>query len=251
MTADSPAEATEPALLASLDYAEIQIRSSARLFIHEPDDDPGLLRVDATIRIPDFPDDGPPLAAIDGIGLFTTALDDRTTAITILRTEGLVLDLNRIENTWETLDAHSEELLRYACLLDPQDGNKLHPDLEERLSFPVSGRVLIIERLRVAPAWRGFGGVGRYLVSRLLPWMCADAAVVATQPFPIDTPRDERGNVDKAVFGPALKQIRRTWKSIGFEPYRDDIWIMDPFAAKHERAVAKLERKLGLSPISR
>lgn len=237
-------------LPASLDYADIEIRSNAKLFSNGPDYDPGLLRVHATINIHDFPDDGmfandgPPLAEIDGIGLSTTSRDDGSTAITILRAEGVVLDLNRIENPWVTLDACSEELVACACLLDPETGHELAPDLEERLFGPASGRIFIVERVRVAPAWRGLGGVGRYLTSRLLPLMCPDAILVALQPFPIDTPRDEHGEVDKTVFGPALKQIQRTWKSIGFEPYKNDIWIMDPSASKHEKAVAALERKI-------
>lgn len=107
-----------------------------------------------------------------------------------------------------------------------------------------AGSLAIIKRARVAPAWRGLGGVGRYLTARLIPWMFPDAAVVALKPFPLDVPRDEHGTADAAVLGPVLRKIERTWHSIGFEPHKNDIWIMDPNSSKHEDAVSKLERNL-------
>lgn len=253
MTADSPVKRDSPEMPARLDYADIRICSSAKLFGQEPDDDPGLLRVSASITIADFPDDdlpddeASPLTEIDGIGLSAVPLDGGGTEITILRAEGLVLDLYRIENPFETLDASSQELVAYACLFDLKEGRGLDPDLEDRLLGPAIGRVVIAESVRIAPAWRGCGGIGRYLASRLWPVVCPDAALVAIHPFPIDVPRDDAGHVDKRAFHFTLKQIERTWESIGFEPYKNDIWIMDPSADKHERAVAKLERKLGLS----
>jgi hypothetical protein len=70
MTSDSPIKPTRPKLPASLDFAGIQIRSSAKLFSSEPDYDPGLLRVSASISISDFPyddllaDQTPPIASM-------------------------------------------------------------------------------------------------------------------------------------------------------------------------------------------
>jgi hypothetical protein len=72
--------------------------------------------------------------------------------------------------------------------------------------------------------------------------------VVAGKPFPLDVKRDDHGTVDDATFKPALKRIQRVWKSIGFEPYHDGSWILDPTASKHERAMIRLERKLNIRP---
>jgi hypothetical protein len=234
------------ALPASLDYADIKVRSSARLFGTDMSD-PGLLQVTATVSIYDSPDDNDaPVAGIEGIGLDVITLGNGDTEIVILRAEGLVLDLHRIENAYDILDARSQELEAYGCLLDLGGNGGLHPELESMLESPFSQHLVIAERVRVAPAWRGAGGVGRYLAARLLPCVCAQPAVVATEPFPLDVPRDESGEADDAVTGPALRQVERTWKSIGFQPYKNGIWIMDPGLSKHERAVARLERSLGL-----
>jgi hypothetical protein len=205
------------------------------------------VRSTGPVSIHDMSDDEEPLAGIEGIGLRVTKDHQESTEITILQAEGLVLDLDRIEDPYDSLDADSQELEGYGCLFDLDRGG-LNSDLEEKLEVSSSSHVVIAERVRLAPAWRGLGGVGRYLVSRVLPWVSAHPAVVATQPFPLDVPRDAEGNVDDATFKPALKAIQRTWRSIGFEPYKGDIWIMDPNARKHERAVARLERKLNITP---
>jgi hypothetical protein len=84
----------------------------------------------------------------------------------------------------------------------------------------------------------GLGGVGRYLFGRMLPLICCDPVVVAVQPFPLDVARDEEGNADKESLKKGLVQIRRTWRSIGFQAYMNDIWVMDPNSSKHERALA-------------
>ena len=157
-----------------------------------------------------------------------------------------MLDLRQVQNPYESLDADSQELEAYGCLFDLGHGG-LHPDLENMLQIPLGEHVVIAERVRVAPAWRGLGGVGRYLASRLFRQMCCDPVLVATQPFPLDITRDDQGDTDETALKPALRQIQRTWKSIGFRPYKGDIWILDPSDSKHERAITRLEQRLGLT----
>lgn len=239
---EPPAEMEKRSLPASLDYAKIKIHSSAGLF-GVYDDDPGLVRVSGTVSIPDLHDeDEESISSVAGIGLGVAG--DSSEEITILRAEAVVLDLGRIEYLFETLDADSAELLHYSCLFDAEGGG-LHSDLEESLEG-FGDHVVIATRVRVASAWRGLGGVGRYLFGRMLPLICCDPVVVAAQPFPLDVDRDENGVAKKAALKNGLAQTRRIWKSIGFEPYKDDIWIMDPNVVKHDQALNRLERKLKL-----
>jgi hypothetical protein len=245
MTGD--AAANPRTLPASLDYADIEICSHAKLFGTDMDD-PGVLRFTATVTIHEYPDDEEEsVAQVDGIGLSVTS-NDCVTDITVLRVEGLILDRYQVESAVESLDADSAELVEYACLFAPGGNNELDPDLESRLKLPIGSRIVILERVRVAPAWRGCGGVGRYLTGRVLSWVIPDATVIAAQPFPLDVKRDGHGKVDDTTFKSALKAIQRVWKSIGFEPFHGDIWILDPSADKHERAMARLERKLNVRP---
>ena len=78
--------------------------------------------------------------------------------------------------------------------------------ISSRCSACPSGPLPSLSGCALLPAWLGLGGVGRYLAARLFPWMFPDAAVVATQPFPLDIPRDEHGTADKDALGPALSR---------------------------------------------
>jgi hypothetical protein len=90
---------------------------------------------------------------------------------------------------------------------------ELAEELESSLNGG-GGQVVILDRVRLAPAWRGCGGIGRLLTIRLLHWVCDNPQAVALYPFPIDLDRGQKK--DDAVFGKAMKSVQRTWKSIGF-----------------------------------
>jgi uncharacterized protein YukE len=57
---------------------------------------------------------------------------------------------------------------------------------------------------------------------------------------------DDKKQEDKAVFDQEMAKVRRTWKSLGFKPFGNDILIMDPAMVYHDEAVKKLARELGL-----
>ena len=94
-----------------------------------------------------------------------------------------------------------------------------------------------------APAWRGLGGVGRLLIGRMLRWVAGRAALVATHPYPIDIPVDKwddrtRETREKTV-------VQRTWQSLGFVSFREDLWVMRPHLSAHDDAVERLETAFG------
>lgn len=86
-------------LPASLDYAELHVHSTAKLFGADMDD-PGLTRMTGTVTIPSIPDDDDeePVTGIEGIGLSLTRQPDGTTEITILQAQAIVLNLSQVEN---------------------------------------------------------------------------------------------------------------------------------------------------------
>lgn len=67
---------------------------------------------------------------------------------------------------------------------------------------------------------------------------------MALKPFPIDLDEDQKQ--DKVVFRKAMTTVRRTWKSVGFQPFLDDIWVLDPRTGSYDRTVKKLSKQLGL-----
>lgn len=96
----------------------------------------------------------------------------------IFQAHGVKLDLYG-QDPASVLDAHSAESAAFIELLD---GRGLRADIEEDLGMPPS-ELLIIHEARLAPAWRGLGGVGRLLTGRLIN-VIAPNALVALKPFP-------------------------------------------------------------------
>ncbi|MDX3373346.1 hypothetical protein PV390_02910 [Streptomyces sp. ME02-6991-2A] len=76
----------------------------------------------------------------------------------------------------------------------------------------------------------------------MLRWTTNPAALVATHPFPIDIPVDERN--DKARLARDTSAVQKTWQSLGFEPFHHDLWVMQPHLRPHEDAVQRLEDAL-------
>ncbi|WP_413102419.1 hypothetical protein [Streptomyces sp. Inha503] len=184
------------------------------------------------------------------VSLSRTAHDD-STELTIFSMSGLTLELSRIGRIYDSLDSRDSDYEHFARLFDSSGDLGLHPDLDDCL---VTGTHVVIidrariDRARIASAWRGLGGVGRLLIARMLRWTSVDAAIVATHPFPIDIPVDERDDEARVLREKAA--VQRTWESLGFEPFREDLWVMKPRLRGHEDAVRRLEATLAphLSP---
>ncbi|WP_410659890.1 hypothetical protein [Amycolatopsis sp. lyj-112] len=151
------------------------------------------------------------------------------------------------QNIHVALDARSEDYARFIPLFGGRDQFgfvTLRDDLEDEVES-LGSHVVILDRVQLAPAWRGLGGVGRLLTARLLRWVCADPRLVAVLPFPIDL--DRALLEDDSAFEPALEKVRRTWAALGFQPAIEQLWIMDPAIGTHHNAVTQIEQSLGLS----
>ncbi|MEU6709730.1 hypothetical protein [Streptomyces wuyuanensis] len=229
-------------LLSCLNRLELRFDSAATLVASDAHDDPATLEWGCRAVLPLWePDDEEAVAdnarlLTPGISLAQTSRGERQ-ELTILAMSGLTLDLWRIGNVYESLDSRDADYEHFAPLFDKSGDLGLHSDLEECL---VSGdQVVIIDRVRIAPTWRGLGGVGRLLIGRLLRWVAGHAAIVATHPYPIDIPVGERN--DDARVAQEKAAVQGTWQSLGFEPFREDVWVMQPHLSAHDDAVGRLE----------
>ncbi|GAA2320988.1 hypothetical protein Scani_01810 [Streptomyces caniferus] len=229
-------------LLSYLSHLELRFDSSASLVASDAHDDPATLEWGCRTVLPLWePDDEE--AAADNARLLAPGISLAQTSrgecqeLTILTMSGLTLDLWRIGSIYASLDSRDADYEHFAPLFDKPGHLGLHSDLEECL---VSGdQVVIINRVRIAPAWRGLGGVGRLLIGRLLRWVVGQAAIVATHPYPIDIPVGERDDTAREAQEKAA--VQRTWQSLGFAPFREDLWVMQPYRHDHDDAVERLE----------
>ncbi|WP_410874725.1 hypothetical protein [Nocardia sp. A7] len=185
-------------------------------------------------------------AAIEkGRALFLREEDEDLARWSVLQMSGVLVDLvTTIGSVVDQLDSMSAD---YEAFSPVFADNELHPDLLEVVEG-VGNRAVLIDRVNLAPAWRGAGGVGRVLISRILGlFTSTDAGVVATIPYPIDLfdECDRRRDVEQHPrFGEELERVRRVWDSIGFMPYRDGIWVMDPAKVHHDNGVRVIESRL-------
>ena len=226
-------------LLSQLPYVQLRVSAQASLS-GDACDDPATLewRACAVLHLDgEQEEDGLLLDCADA-ALSRTDMPDGV-ELTIARMNGLTLDLWRIRSAYDSLDARSSDYEHFAPLFDRSGDLGLHPDLEECLTG--GARAVIIERARLAPAWRGCGGVGRLLLARLLRWTAADAAVVATHPYPIDIPMAQRDDVARVAR--EKQRVQRTWQSLGFEAFREDLWVMRPHLREHGDTVVALEQR--------
>lgn len=163
---------------------------------------------------------------------------------TVLTMHGLTVDPFTVEDSIpRLLDEVSEDFAHFGVLFA---GNDFAPELTAVIEG-LGSRSVLIDRVRMAPGWRGRRGVGRLLISRILRLFAGDSAVIATNPFPIDlfAESDNLSHVTKhPLFGEELAKVQRTWGSLGFHPYKDPIWILDPAMSTHSQAVTALERDL-------
>lgn len=116
------------------------------------------------------------------------------------------------------LDDLSRDLLQVGEALYEPGERILRDDLWEQLEMP-GGRVVIVDQVRIDPRLRGHG-LGVYLAGAALDYVARECGVIALFPGPLeatDVPREE-----------AYPRLRKAWSRIGFRPYRNGVWIVDP-----------------------
>lgn len=127
------------------------------------------------------------------------------------------------QNRWEAADAHSGDLEVIAHSVLAEDGHDYNDAFDRAVeSF---GDLLILDRVRLDKAWRGFG-FGPYCaaeaIRRLSSGCCAVAAYPAMSEYSAN--RDE---VTEAFREEAKRKIAALWESIGFHPFQDGVWLLD------------------------
>lgn len=138
---------------------------------------------------------------------------------------------------WDALDAMEADLEKVAStVLDPSTGS-LADELEERIE-PMHDQMLILNSVTLAPEWRGFG-VGALLAGVALQTLAPGARLAVTYPAPVD---DAEGADRRA----ATVKLGRVWQQLGFEPFRDGVWVLDLALVSLDQGVATLRKQFRL-----
>lgn len=116
----------------------------------------------------------------------------------------------------DVLDAHTSDLAEIGTvLLDPEE-NDLREDL--RLSAP--GDLMILDRVRLDPLYRG-EGLGPILAGASIHQLSRGCAGVACIPAPTE------GDLKEAARAQAIMRLRSTWALLGFRHVDDNVWLLD------------------------
>lgn len=90
----------------------------------------------------------------------------------------------------------------------------------------------------LASRWRGYG-IGALLAGEAILALDGDAHCVATYPAPLDGSQG-------AARERAVRKLQRVWAQIGFEPFEQGVWILDPAMVELQDAVSRLRSNFGL-----
>lgn len=174
-----------------------------------------------------FPfDDDTGWVRADGVSLDEPVTDsDGAVHLTLYTGSGFTVDTSRVRNLADTLDARSADAAHFMPLVKP-GSNELIDEIQDEF-FAIGKDLVIVDRVRLAPAWRGAGGVGALLTATALQHLTVDAVAVAVHPFPYTLAEDPTTHPQ---FAESLAGVRRVWASLGFGPLeaQDEVWVMDP-----------------------
>ncbi|MGW4490184.1 hypothetical protein ACWEOE_41040 [Amycolatopsis sp. NPDC004368] len=142
-----------------------------------------------------------PAERAEAAGMFLAecrAVDGGVTG-TFFEAGGLLVDLQHTGDVVGELRSHTG-FAAFGALFGESDGSG-YGRLAARLEGSVTAagnQVVLIGHVVLASAWRGHGGVGRLLVSRMVQWLCAEPGLIAVAPF-------------AATSGQEPHHARRTW----------------------------------------
>lgn len=90
------------------------------------------------------------------------------------------------------------------------------------------------------PAWRGMGGLGRYLAGSGLLMLTDLATCIALRPSPFELHAMYADEVPQAVWAAGVQKLTDLWCSLGAEPARGGNLVIDPTLVHLQEAVDRL-----------
>jgi GNAT superfamily N-acetyltransferase len=128
----------------------------------------------------------------------------------------------------DVFDRYSDDLLAY-----------YEPLRDARVFDDLFGDILIIDRIRIVPEWRG-RGIGLAAIAIAIEELGRFCGLVAITPAPTE-PRG-MSDVERAS---GRRALARHWKKLGFKRVgQSDIWALDPTIGTWHRCVGKVTAAL-------
>ncbi|SCK26887.1 hypothetical protein YUYDRAFT_02972 [Streptomyces sp. ScaeMP-e48] len=150
------------------------------------------------------------------------------------------VQLDRRRNAYWAMDEESEELYETAqALLDPETG-WFTDEVSEMLEY-VGSALLVMDRVTLAPAWRG-QGLAAVLGCEVIHRLMAGCRAVACSPGVTDLSSQKL--TDRSEWNRVKAKITRGWESLGFRLFRDNVYLLSPTSPELEQARGVLRGRL-------
>lgn len=165
--------------------------------------------------------------------------DDPAAEEPVGRIEVLSVDLTRCRDPWGELDASNDAVAHIGETVFDQNTGQLAQAFDSRLRR-VGGRVLVVDYVELEPAWQRLN-LAALLVAESLDQLRADCRVVVCLPGPL-----ERRDLDDDQHQEALRRMQAVWAQVGFTPYEDGVWFLDPHPRTLQESLDRLRELHGV-----
>jgi len=106
----------------------------------------------------------------------------------------------------------------------PRPSSPLDQDLDDQLE-PIGSRILILNYVRLAPDWRGFG-LGVLLTGTAIKKLSGGVRAAVCYAAPKDELDAEEAD-DLVAREHAITTLSRVWAQLGFEHFRHGLHVLD------------------------
>lgn len=157
------------------------------------------------------------------------------------------VDFERMADPFGLLDGESADLGHIAGVLFDSESGELDSELYDQLEAFGEG-FLLVDWVRLEPAWRG-NGLGPFLAGMVIEHLGGGRRFVALQAAPSER-RNAAGEIVKEISGEeratAVAKLGALWSELGFEHFKDEVWVLDLALRAFSDRMQAIRRRLGL-----
>lgn len=136
----------------------------------------------------------------------------------------VIVDVFDTRDPFSLLDGQDADLGAIAETIFPASTGRLDQDLDDQLE-PIGSRILILNSVRLAPDWRGFG-LGVLLTGTAIKKLSGGVRAAVCYAAPKDELDAEEAD-DLVAREHAITTLSRVWAQLGFEHFRHGVHVLD------------------------
>lgn len=153
----------------------------------------------------------------------------------------LIVDLLKCPDPWEALDSSNDNIAHIGETVFDVNSGQLTERLDARLDR-VGDRVLVLDRVELQPQWQRHN-LAALLAGESLDQLRTGCRVALCFPGPL-----ERFDATDEEHENAAQRMTGVWSQLGFSPFDEGVWLLDPNRRTLDDSRAALRTRHGLTP---